>query len=131
MAPAAWAKRTTWPLVNECPLRPDTSRRIPRLAAKEVASDAGVMALLERHPALTAARKMTGRRFLSAAAPRLPLAGCDVLECACRFVHHQDRRSGSDRRSPFGPGGYSGSGNYKAEQRKGRERRKKPDNFLE
>ena len=39
-----------------------------------------------------AAREMEGRRFLSSAAPKLPLAECDVLECKCRFVHHQDRR---------------------------------------
>ena len=81
--------------------------------------------------ACKAAREMEGRRFLSSAAPRLPLPDCDVFECTCRFIHHQDRRSGRDRRSPFGPGGISGStGKYEQEQRKGEDRRKSDDEFL-
>ena len=74
--------------------------------------------------ACKAARDMEGRRFLSTAAPRLPLPNCDVLECNCRFAHHGDRRSGKDRRSPFGPGGFGGaSGQYEQEQRAGKDRR--------
>ena len=46
--------------------------------------------------ACDAARAMTGRRFLSAAAPKLPLPDCDVLECNCRFIHHKDRRAGRE-----------------------------------
>ena len=81
--------------------------------------------------ACRAARDMEGRRFLSSAAPRLPLAECDVLECNCRFIHHKDRRSGKDRRSPFAPGGIGGStGKYEQEQRKGEDRRKSDDEFL-
>jgi hypothetical protein len=64
------------------------------------------------------------RRFLSSAAPKLPLPDCEVLDCSCRFVHHKDRRTGKDRRSPFGPSGFGGgTGNYEAEQRQGRDRR--------
>lgn len=75
--------------------------------------------------ACKAAREMEGRRFLSTAAPRLPLPECDVLECNCRFIHHKDRRSGRDRRSPFGPGGIGGgTGKFEQEQREGRDRRK-------
>ncbi len=78
--------------------------------------------------ACKAAREMEGRRFLSSAAPRLPLPECDVLDCNCRFIHHKDRRSGTDRRSPFGPGGVGGgTGRYEQEQRKGRDRRKSDD----
>lgn len=78
--------------------------------------------------ACTAAQDMTGRRFLSTAAPKLPLPGCDVLDCNCRFVHHKDRRAGADRRSPFGPGGYSGgTGRHETEQRKGDDRRRNSD----
>ena len=74
------------------------------------------------------AQEMTGRRFLSTAAPKLPLPGCDVLDCNCRFVHHKDRRAAKDRRSPFGPGGLSGAtGNYETEQRKGNDRRSDDD----
>ena len=70
------------------------------------------------------ARDLEGRRFLSSAAPKLPLPECDVLDCSCRFAHHKDRRTGKDRRSPFGPSGFGGAtGNYEAEQRQGRDRR--------
>jgi hypothetical protein len=37
---------------------------------------------------------MSGKRFLSGAAPKIPLPGCDVLDCKCRFIHHKDRREG-------------------------------------
>ncbi len=80
--------------------------------------------------ACKAARELEGRRFLSTAAPRLPLPDCDVLECNCRFMHHKDRRSGRDRRSPFGPGGVGGStGRYEQEQREGGDRRKSDDRY--
>ena len=72
-----------------------------------------------------AAKALSGRRFLATAAPKLPLPNCDVLDCNCRFVHHDDRRSNKDRRSPFGPGGAAGStGSFTSEQRSGTDRRK-------
>lgn len=75
--------------------------------------------------ACDAAKAMTGRRFLATAAPRLPLPECDALECRCRFAHHDDRRSGKDRRSPFGARGYSpsGSGTFEKERRESSGRR--------
>ena len=81
--------------------------------------------------ACKAAREMEGRRFLSSAAPRIPLPDCDVLDCSCRFTHHQDRRARQDRRSPFGPGGIGGStGKYSQEQRQGKDRRTSDDEDL-
>ena len=77
--------------------------------------------------ACNAAKAMTGRRFLSSAAPRLPLPECDALQCRCRFVHHSDRRSGSDRRSPFSPGSPGGTGTYRIERRQKKDRRKNAD----
>lgn len=78
--------------------------------------------------ACKAAQEMSGRRFLSTAAPRLPLPDCDALECKCRFAHHDDRRTGKDRRSPFAPAGFgSGTGNYQTEHREGGDRRKRQD----
>jgi len=76
-----------------------------------------------------AAKAMAGRRFLSSAAPRLPLPDCDALECRCAFVHHADRRSGKDRRSPFAAAGYapSGTGSYQEERRERRDRRQDGD----
>lgn len=70
------------------------------------------------------AKDMSGRRFLASKAPRLPLPGCQVGNCKCRFIHHKDRRANKDRRSPFAPGGHGGAtGAYDAEQRHGKDRR--------
>lgn len=78
--------------------------------------------------ACDAAKSMSGRRFLATAAPKLPLPECDVLECTCRFSHHEDRRAHKDRRSPFGPGGSGGTtGSFSSEQRGGSDRRDKED----
>jgi len=38
------------------------------------------------------------RRFLSAEAPSLPTPACSPTDCECHYVHHDDRRSESDRR---------------------------------
>jgi len=78
--------------------------------------------------ACAAAHEMAGRRFLATAAPKLPLPGCDILECNCRFAHHDDRRSNKDRRSPFSTGGFGGTtGSFAHEKRDGTDRRKSPD----
>jgi len=78
--------------------------------------------------ACDAAKAMTGRRFLSSEAPKLPLPGCDAAECRCGFAHHSDRRSGTDRRSPFGAGGYAGStGVQRVERRSRKDRRRHPE----
>lgn len=78
--------------------------------------------------ACTAAKALSGERFLSAEAPPLPLPNCDAPRCDCRFQHHEDRRSGKDRRSPFTAGGVSAeTGNYGIERRDGRERRRSDD----
>ena len=78
--------------------------------------------------ACDAAKALQGKRFLSNAAPRIPLEDCDAGKCDCRFVHHKDRRSGEDRRYPFfqGYGGGAASGRYEQERRTSRERRDDP-----
>ena len=83
---------------------------------------------MDAQHACDAAREMAGRRFLSNAAPRLPLPGCDALECRCRFAHHKDRRSGKDRRSPFAAGGFGGgTGSFQQERRERPDRREDTD----
>ena len=79
--------------------------------------------------ACDAAKAMTGRRFLATAAPRLPLPECDALECRCKFTHHDDRRTGRDRRSPFAAAGYGpeGTGAHEVERRGKPDRRKSDD----
>jgi hypothetical protein len=43
-------------------------------------------------------RRLRNVRFLSKAAPSIPLPGCDMVkECTCHFAKHNDRRHG-DRR---------------------------------
>lgn len=78
--------------------------------------------------ACDAAKAMTGRRFLSTAAPRLPLPECNLLECRCQFAHYKDRRAARDRRSPFATAASSGAtGSYKMERREKTDRRKRED----
>ena len=75
--------------------------------------------------ACNAAKAMTGRRFLATAAPQLPLPDCNVAVCQCRFAHHDDRRTGKERRSPFARSGMGGgTGAFEREQRTGNDRRR-------
>ena len=73
--------------------------------------------------ACDAAKAMEGKRFLSSAAPRIPLPECDSLECKCRFIHHKDRRQGDDRRNPYRSSISGDTGEYEREQRHRGERR--------
>lgn len=78
--------------------------------------------------ACDAAKALTGRRFLSSAAPQLPLPDCNAEHCNCAFAHHKDRRSGSDRRSPYNPATYGGgSGTFKVDRRDRSDRRRPKD----
>lgn len=79
--------------------------------------------------ACSAAKSLDGKRFLSTAAPKLPLPDCDVLECSCRFVHHADRRDGDERRDQYRAGIAGETGKHPKEQRQRAERRKDPDIF--
>ena len=38
------------------------------------------------------------QRYLSREAPTLPLPTCNPKACTCRYLHHDDRRTGKDRR---------------------------------
>lgn len=74
--------------------------------------------------ACEAARKLEGVRILAAEAPKLPLPECDRESCECRFQHYDDRRSGRDRRSPFGSAGSTpGTGRFEQERRQADGRR--------
>jgi len=70
--------------------------------------------------ACAAAHRFTGRRFLAALAPRLPLPTCDSARCTCRYRHHKDRRAGPRRR---GEGGRIVAHYAGAERRRTRGRR--------
>ena len=79
--------------------------------------------------ACEAAKAMEGKRFLSSAAPRLPLPECNALECRCHFLHYKDRRMRRDRRSPFAAAGFGdgGTGTFEKERRERPDRRKSDD----
>jgi hypothetical protein len=102
-----------------------TAQRPPmqRPAASQTSSAFHAVSIKFGSNACPAARTMAGKRFLSGAAPRIPLPDCNVLECKCRFVHHKDRRAGDDRRSLFGQGMASSTGTHPKEQRQGEDRR--------
>ncbi|NND54655.1 MAG: hypothetical protein HKN56_06765 [Gammaproteobacteria bacterium] len=77
--------------------------------------------------ACDAAKAMTGLRVLSADAPRLPLPECNAEECRCGFAHHDDRRSGEDRRNPYGSRSAYGAmaGSIRTERRGRKDRRQR------
>lgn len=46
-----------------------------------------------------AVASVAGERFLSSEAPLIPLESCTSETCHCVYMHHSDRRTGTDRRS--------------------------------
>ena len=78
--------------------------------------------------ACRAANEIAGQRFLASEAPSIPLPGCTANECDCHFTHHNDRRTGKDRRSPFTSGGIAAAtGSFPGERRQGQDRRDESD----
>jgi hypothetical protein len=51
--------------------------------------------------ACAACKAVADKRYLSTAAPKLPIEGCTSAACRCRYVHHEDRRERQDRRVNF------------------------------
>lgn len=70
-----------------------------------------------------AAQALAGRRFLSNAAPQIPLPGCTSQKCRCAYVHFEDRRAG-DRRNPF-PSSHARELSERSERRRRTDRRRK------
>jgi hypothetical protein len=69
-----------------------------------------------------AAQALKGQRFLSEAAPRLPLAECtSPAACACVYRKHPDRRAGPRRESEAS--GIRSASPVKPDRRAGRGRR--------
>ena len=101
------------------------AERAPSTTKMKSTSAYHAVSLKYSSEACDTAKAMTGRRFLSGAAPKLPLPGCDADVCNCGFAHHDDRRSGNDRRSPFNPATHgSGTGTFQVERRDRRDRRR-------
>jgi hypothetical protein len=47
------------------------------------------------------AKSLENKRFLIQQTPGMPLRECDAKKCDCRYVRHDDRRVGEDRRAAF------------------------------
>ena len=73
--------------------------------------------------ACDAAKALEDQRFLSNAAPRIPLPECTVRECECRFIHYEDRRGEDDRKRPDRQSLSDDSGEDEKERRLRGERR--------
>jgi hypothetical protein len=72
--------------------------------------------------ACNTAQRLGETRFLSKEAPPLPLPGCSLRPCQCRYKHFDDRRA-EERRSPFMRGNIPAT---VGGDRRGPDRRSKP-----
>jgi len=70
-----------------------------------------------------AARDVSGKRFLAADAPMLPLDDCDRIgACMCKYEKWQDRRQDDRRMVDLGIGSQYYHGSEKRTTRRGRRR---------
>ncbi len=111
-----------------------TSKRPPRpsrLGKVKPEPQFHAVSLQYSSAACEAAKSIEGRRFLSSAAPRIPLPECDVPECKCRFIHHKDRRERGDRRKMYRGSNIGETGVLQKERRyRGDRRNDDPEDFF-
>jgi hypothetical protein len=68
-------------------------------SASQRSSPWHAVSIVTGYSSCAAARASSGIRYLSADAPRLPLARCDSpAACSCSYKHHNDRRGQPRRR---------------------------------
>lgn len=103
------------------PMERATTERVPKAEAGMCTHAVSVVPDLM---GCAAVRGIENRRFLSAEAPPLPLAGCDVERCTCHYRHHADRRSEEDRRLQIGAFGGFGAMMPEDDRRDKKDRRK-------
>jgi hypothetical protein len=109
-----------------------TNKRPPRRTGKAAPDPEFHAVSLEiSGTACEAAQAMEGRRFLSSAAPRIPLPECDAPKCKCHFIHHKDRRQTGDRRKQYRKVHIGDTGIIEKEKRhRGDRRNNDPDDFF-
>ncbi len=74
-----------------------TAQSLP--SANDISSRYRCVSIKPRGDACASAMSFGEQRFLTAAAPRLPLANCDARVCQCRYAHFNDRREEERRYS--------------------------------
>jgi hypothetical protein len=82
--------------------RPESASQLDRRQERRRDSPYHAVSVTAGHPSCEAAKQLATLRFLAGHAPTLPLAGCDVYPCECRYSHYTDRRTGLDRRVEIG-----------------------------
>jgi hypothetical protein len=109
----------SWWLLRRRASAPATARtRRPERRQIDSSSEFHAGSIKPQPYACEAARELEGVRILAADAPKLPLPDCNREACECRFQHFNDRRTGQDRRSPFGARGrLVGTGTFEQERR--------------
>ena len=117
--------------VRQRPSQSDARPAMSGNAAADTGTQFHAVSIKFEDNACNAAKELEGKRFLSSAAPRIPLPECDVLECKCRFVHHKDRRQSEDRRNPYRGSIDANSGEFAREKRiRGDRRSDEPPDFF-
>lgn len=110
----------------------ETTPPVRRLSPASTQRQFHAVSLQIAESACSAAQEIAGKRFLAAAAPRIPLPECNATECKCRFIHHADRRSGAERRGSYVPSGIPNAPAYTGRERRyrGDRRGNEPQNFF-
>jgi hypothetical protein len=89
------SKRTSQKVALKAPQQQKPS------SSRAASSDYRAVTVKTRLGACNAAIALQDQIFLAREAPSLPLAECDVGNCACRYRYLDDRRQ-DDRRTPYG-----------------------------
>jgi hypothetical protein len=79
-------------------MKPQRSSNPVRLEAERVSKQWHAVTIVAKNSSCEAARAARNTRYLSAEAPRLPLADCSKPDaCPCAYRHHADRRAEARR----------------------------------
>ena len=78
------------------------NRRRKLQAVRHVESLFHAVEIVCREEACSAVKVLRESRYLSEQAPLLPVEGCNVVACKCRYKHFNDRRTDPRRESDVG-----------------------------
>jgi hypothetical protein len=79
-------------------MKPQRSSHFGGIEAGRVSKQWHAVTIVAKSSSCEAARATRNKRYLSAEAPRLPLAECSKPEaCSCSYKHHADRRAETRR----------------------------------